>query len=845
MYCVLNVTEIIREDPLPIRPLQTNEVAMRIFGFLFFAFALCISTQITCAQGGRVIVGVVVDSTTRTPLSAASVFIRDTKRGTFTNRNGEFRLPIDASHKQLTVRSIGYKERTLSIPDTDTVRIVLAPSNISTTPVVVTADMTAEELIRRAVLRKEENAARIKTMISTLYSKSRFDRERIAIEKGENVLNTITETFSKVYERRTEPRLEEVVILQRRQTKDVAADKNLTVLDDFFDITQDEITIIKTQLITPLGRDALDEYKYRITGKKMLGDKLIYELEFEPKARIFPGFEGKLSIVEGTYQLIAADFGPTSETAIPFIRGIRFEQRYERYDDSVWALAYQYATGSAKVSLIIGLAELDFRVAVQTYATDIQVNVPLPDSIGKPRPVTKTPSMTSMSSQNLEVDVEIGGTRVTVAPDADSAKSEFWDAHAFSTPSEEEQAIYKRADSIAPKRDTTGKVIGGPPQVGVIPLPSIGPVGLGLTPVFDRTTITGVMYGGMLTAATSYATLNVLGAFGQKDTRIGSVMLNVNVLQEASYQLSATASVFSNMSTLSMNSPLTNRFEAVDFGGLLFAQSRDFYRTDGYDIGARLSFSRFNVGVMYTDSRHINMPVIGEVDHTPVGARAGAYQSVHGLIGIGQPSIFDQLIGGGWPLFGTIAGTLVFEHSSGTTYPMGEVYVGTVIPTFPTGYQPMELSIDVKAGMAHDSLPRQYQFAALRRYMVFGSAKNLATIPVGAYGGTEFVSIHAEHNFSDMWWRGIGLPAYHGRGIDLLALASTLNMVQRGRPEVPGSIYDSTNGWYTEVGFGLSRIPTFVSDLLFLRFDALWPVGRIAQQRGTFGWSITLSSFLL
>jgi hypothetical protein len=44
-----------------------------------------------------------------------------------------------------------------------------------------------------------------------------------------------------------------------------------------------------------------------------------------------------------------------------------------------------------------------------------------------------------------------------------------------------------------------------------------------------------------------------------------------------------------------------------------------------------------------------------------------------------------------------------------------------------------------------------------------------------------------------------------------------------------------------EAGFGLARIPTFISDFLLLRVDARWPVGPL-MNRGGFGWILSLSS---
>ena len=67
--------------------------------------------------------------------------------------------------------------------------------------------------------------------------------------------------------------------------------------------------------------------------------------------------------------------------------------------------------------------------------------------------------------------------------------------------------------------------------------------------------------------------------------------------------------------------------------------------------------------------------------------------------------------------------------------------------------------------------------------------------------------------------------------------------VQRGVPLA--TAFRSTDGWYTEAGVALARIPTFISDLIFLRVDMRWPVGAVAKPIGSFGWAIGISSPLL
>jgi hypothetical protein len=129
----------------------------------------------------------------------------------------------------------------------------------------------------------------------------------------------------------------------------------------------------------------------------------------------------------------------------------------------------------------------------------------------------------------------------------------------------------------------------------------------------------------------------------------------------------------------------------------------------------------------------------------------------------------------------------------------------------------------------------------MRRFPVLGSAANMMTVPINAFAGTEYASAIAEHSFSDIWWRAIGLPTFsNGRGVELVGRFAALSTTQRATPVVAGSVFDSTPGVYMEAGFGVARIPSFVSDLLMLRFDAMWPVGPQAM-RGSFGWTITAS----
>ena len=277
------------------------------------------------------------------PIGGASIRVEGTTRGTYTRGNGTFRLPLPENAKSILVRSIGYKQTRRTLDGGVSISIKLDPASVNYESVKVTGDIEPELIIQRAIDRVDENNSRIKSLESTLYSKMRVKIDGAIPGQG-GLGESITETFSKIYDQRKPKRRKRVHILQRRQTSNIAASENLAVFDQFFDFTTPEVNLLKTKLVTPLAPDALDEYEYRLLGKKVLGDKYVYELEFEPQTRLYPGFEGKLTIVEGTYQVIAAEFSPTDETTFPFLTDLTYKQRYEQVGDSLWVPMYQEVT---------------------------------------------------------------------------------------------------------------------------------------------------------------------------------------------------------------------------------------------------------------------------------------------------------------------------------------------------------------------------------------------------------------------------------------------------------------------------------------------------------------------
>src|SRR6476661_1672826 len=76
------------------------------------------------------------------PISGASVQERGTKRGTFTDLEGNFKLTV-GHNARLTISSVGYDAKEVSVGSSTTLAVGLTPSTQSLSEVVVTGVGTA------------------------------------------------------------------------------------------------------------------------------------------------------------------------------------------------------------------------------------------------------------------------------------------------------------------------------------------------------------------------------------------------------------------------------------------------------------------------------------------------------------------------------------------------------------------------------------------------------------------------------------------------------------------------------------------------------------------------------
>jgi len=747
--------------------------------------------------------GTVVDAESGAPISGAVVHVTDAGKRTYTSQTGRFRIPVTTGVHTVRASSIGYKDSTFTFSTTASpVTIALRPSSVLLEGVEVTAGLSADQIIQRAIAKKEENVRKAKTVQGLLYSKTQFEITGNAFGQiNDEDRMAIFETFSRAYYSDRGPRIE---VIQRRQTANIPANQNLLALGNFISFYDDELPLLNTTIPSPLNPNTLSRYNFSLRERSSIGGQTVYIIDVTPATRLLPTFEGTIKIIADSYNLVEVDLRPSGATAIAFVSDLRCQQKFEKFQDDIWQPTYLHITGRGNVEIVRGLAQIQADVSATSIFTELQVNAPIPDSV--------------YANERI----------IAAAPDADSSRPEFWEKNALSELTDQEKDIYKKVDSLVTEADTTSPERGvrfeAEPHLDFNRVGSVT-VGLDITPRFGPVRLDGF-------GAYSFGLRRWVGRAGGTVELLGG--------EES---LTVGGHAFSLLEKTSGDRPYPELINTAT-AALFHRDYYDYYRKDGWNADARFDLGPVAVGAGIEMARHSsrsNSTSRSIFLHKPFRSNPavldGNFRTIQGNIQWGRAeeaiSISSSQSGG---VGARVAGTYGEEPNLGLSFRSAEGNLRLTIPTIPTGYTPMLLHLALYGGIGSDNLPTQYQFRMRTSVAFLGRLGAFYSAPTGLYGGTRYAAAAAEHNFGDILWRAVGLPTYYGRGLELSVNGATGYFENEN-----ATGYSSTgNQWYSEVGFGVGKIPTFISNVIYLNFDARWGIGPLGS--GKFGMVVGLSS---
>jgi hypothetical protein len=792
-------------------------IAMKMF-FLLIIFGV----EILMSANNYTVEGYVFNQQTGEVVPGASVQLEGRKFGTYTTASGKFRIPLPNGKHNLKISSMGYESQTVAVSPIDKeLKLFLVPKDLQFKNVQVTGDINAENIIKRAIKKKNENVEKLKTFTGELYSKFVIEVSGNALglssggsslelsagtSSGDNedkVQMYIMETFSDNFidYENSESRS---IIRKRRQTSNIEPENNLFVLSRFQNFYNDYFRLAETRIMNPLNDDAFAYYNFELLERTVYAGKYIYKLKVIPSTKTFPAFEGTISILEDSYNLIELDLTTSEYTSIPFVESLKIYQKFDEINIGVWHPVYLNLTGKASVDVIKGISGIETDITATSIYNNYDVNKEMPDSIfALPK-------------------------AVTVSEGADVYDIDYWEKNSLRDISERELKVY---EEIGSSQDSISQE-----EISCNDADYYTSVG----PYLDFNRVTSILPGIVHESRFfgDYYVNSFAGySFGQKEFT-GKTRLTYSISGQNELTAGIYAGVFSDYNTLTLDNSI-NQYYSLIFAALYHDDYYDYYKSNGLEAGINLKYKQLRINTNFKIDNQFSLKKTTDRSIFSKEEWRGNPEIIEGRyftpsIDISFGRINDFYPGSNFDYEIKLNATYGNNITNDFNFHSTEATADILIPTFNTGYSPMMLRINGRAGYASEETPIQHQFRMPVRLSIISGFGSMTTAPLALFGGTEYYAIHLNYNITDIWWRALRLPRYNGRGIDLLLSASLADYNSK-------SVYSyvPTEGVYSEIGFGLSRIPLFFSDLSYLKTEFRWGVGRVAKNK--FGWSVSLA----
>jgi len=355
--------------------------------------------------------GVVVDAQDGGPVPYATVQYKGNRVATRADGQGRFSI---ARHNgwRLTVSSVGYREQVINVnPQTASqMTIRLSADNRTLSEVTVKSkkksryrrkDNPAVELMRKVIANRKKtdlkrhdyysykNYQKIMLGLNDisqdlldkgLFKKFPWLREQVDTSQYTGKLTlplTVDEMVTEHLYRR-EPKAERTIVKGTKasgvndlfQTGDILTNVMREVFADV-DIYDDYILLMRHKFSSPIGRDAIQFYRYYITDTVYVGPDRCVHLDFVPNNQQDYGFRGQIYIVDDTtYQVKRCELHVPRSSDVNWVESMQCMQEFTRQPDGEWLLTIDDMTCELMVADFITKAVVTRTTRLSDFSFD-------------------------------------------------------------------------------------------------------------------------------------------------------------------------------------------------------------------------------------------------------------------------------------------------------------------------------------------------------------------------------------------------------------------------------------------------------------------------------------------
>jgi len=354
-------------------------ICILIFSFFIFS-------NLANAESLLILKGKVVDSDSKETLRSVTVKVLNTKKGAYTNTNGEYVIKLPKGKYYLRVSMVGHEtieQEVDLVSDTTIKNFDLSIAKMDAPELEVYADDPLTRLIKRLLRKKQKQIDSLQTYKYTLYTKFVFATDTLTAGRTDSpkdtTINSILESFSEGYYKKKDNYFNR--IFQKRQSVNVPPQANFVAFGTNINAYDDYVNILGEDIATPFNPDALEYYTFEVVGTFKSDKKTrLTKIKVTPKTIARRLFSGYINIDEEKEVPVSVELEPNIAVQLPLGATLKYNQDFEQYDDKYVMPTRMRIFSTSKVDILwIFSPRLD--ILIETAAFDYKINPELPSDL--------------------------------------------------------------------------------------------------------------------------------------------------------------------------------------------------------------------------------------------------------------------------------------------------------------------------------------------------------------------------------------------------------------------------------------------------------------------------------
>lgn len=328
--------------------------------------------------------GQVLSSDDDKPLVGVTVRVTDSNKGTYTNRNGEFKLKLEQGKHHIVLTMVGMERSVIELDvykDTSGIVFRMRTSPTKLQSIVVIAEDPGMRMMRKAIEIKRKQQQEINSYTYLLYTKFVTQTDTITAGRTDNptdsTIFSIFESYSRGYYQKPDKYYNKII--QRRQSVNVPPQANFVAFGTNLNIYDDFITILGEDIYTPFHPDAPDFYDFILdTNYKDPQTIKIKRILVNPTTDLRRLFSGYIFLDSVTFRPISVELYPNVAVRLPFNTKLKLNQTFETQQ---FTHPQRLDITTTSTANLFGIIQPRLDINLVTFATDFQFNVDLDSRI--------------------------------------------------------------------------------------------------------------------------------------------------------------------------------------------------------------------------------------------------------------------------------------------------------------------------------------------------------------------------------------------------------------------------------------------------------------------------------